>query len=190
MAVIHALREWRCYLEGQRFVIVTDHQPNTYVDESSNPHTLKRRARWLYETSAYDYQWQYKPGSGNVADPLSRSPQHFTMLACVHACGGSCPCPGADSRRHSALCSAATVGDARVGELNQTLAPLLGKRSRRKRYNGGDVGHPGKRRRTFSVGAERCRLLWDGAWHRRRSGLLVTPRKVRGTLLGGTMWTI
>ena len=30
LAVICTLREWRCYLEGARFTIVTDHQPNTY----------------------------------------------------------------------------------------------------------------------------------------------------------------
>ena len=56
LAVIYALREWLCYLEGQTqpFLIETDHQPNTYVDQSTNQHTLKRRARWLYESSAYN----------------------------------------------------------------------------------------------------------------------------------------
>ena len=45
LAVICALREWRCYLEGAKFTIVTDHQPNTYLDVASSAHTLKRRAR-------------------------------------------------------------------------------------------------------------------------------------------------
>jgi hypothetical protein len=156
MAVIYALREWRCYLEGQPFVIVTDHQPNTYVDESTNPHTLKRRARWLYETSAYDYNWQYKPGCINIADPLSRSPQHFTLLACVHACGGSRMLyRRTDSTRHSALCSAATVGDARVGGLSQNPESLLGKRSRCKRSHGGGDAHSAKRRCTLQNRAKR-----------------------------------
>jgi len=51
------------------FLIETDHQPNTYVDQSTNQHTLKRRARWLYESSAYNYVWKYRPGETNVADP-------------------------------------------------------------------------------------------------------------------------
>lgn len=82
LAVIYALREWRCYLEGQSepFVIETDHQPNTYVDQCTNPHTLKRRARWLYESSAFNYVWKYKPGASNVADPISRAPQHFAVV--------------------------------------------------------------------------------------------------------------
>lgn len=56
MPVIYSLREWRCYLEGNPFIIVTDHQPNTYLDKTINPHTLKRRARWLYASAAYGYQ--------------------------------------------------------------------------------------------------------------------------------------
>lgn len=96
LAVIYALREWRCYLEGSAtpFTIVTDHQPNTYVDTSVNPHTLKRRARWLYESSAYNYVWQYRPGASNVADPLSRSPSHFAVIQhgqCVHRLGMAAP---------------------------------------------------------------------------------------------------
>ena len=88
LAVIYALREWRCYLEGQiePFVIETDHQPNTYVDQSTNQHTLKRRARWLYESSAFNYVWQYRPGTSNVADPLSRAPQHFATVCNHGAC--------------------------------------------------------------------------------------------------------
>lgn len=87
MAVIYCLREWRCYLEGKPFIIVTDHQPNTYLDKASNPHTLKRRARWLYESAGYDYQWQYKPGKRNPADPLSRAPQHFACFCAVLPAG-------------------------------------------------------------------------------------------------------
>lgn len=83
MAVIYSLREWRCYLEGQPFTIVTDHQPNTYLDKATSSHTLKRRARWLYESAGYDYQWLYKPGKRNPADPLSRAPQHFACFCQV-----------------------------------------------------------------------------------------------------------
>ena len=83
LAVICALREWRCYLEGARFTIVTDHQPNTYLDVATSAHTLKRRARWLDVACGYDYAWCYRPGRTNVADPVSRAPQHFALLAAM-----------------------------------------------------------------------------------------------------------
>ena len=90
LAVIYALREWRCYLEGQTepFVIETDHPPNTYVDQSTNQHTLKRIARCLYESSALNYVWKYRLSTSDVADPLLRAPQHFAIIhsggLCVH----------------------------------------------------------------------------------------------------------
>ena len=79
LAVIDALREWRCYLEGAPFTIVTDHEPNTYLDKSTNPHTIKRRGRWLAVSCGYDYTWVYRPGRMNVADPVSRAPQLFAL---------------------------------------------------------------------------------------------------------------
>ena len=59
LAMSDALRKWRCYLEGQRFVVETDHQPNTYLHTSTNPHTLRRRARRLLETGAHDFEHHY-----------------------------------------------------------------------------------------------------------------------------------
>jgi hypothetical protein len=76
-AVISALREWRCYLEGNRFTIVTDHEPNTYLDKATSVRTANRRARWLAESQSFDYVWKYRPGRVNLADPISRAPQHF-----------------------------------------------------------------------------------------------------------------
>jgi hypothetical protein len=82
LGVIAGLREWRCYLEGRPFVIETDHQPNTYLDAlPPSAHSLKRRARWLVESGGYDYVWKYRPGATNIADPISRAPQH--MRACA-----------------------------------------------------------------------------------------------------------
>jgi hypothetical protein len=94
-AVISALREWRCYLEGNRFTIVTDHEPNTYLDKATSVHTAKRRARWLTESQSFDYVWKYRPGRVNLADPISRAPQHFMDMCAAM----SLPCALTQLRR-------------------------------------------------------------------------------------------
>lgn len=79
LAVIEALREWRCYLEGAHFNVYTDHQPLTYMDSKD---TLSRRQiRWAEELQRYDFTWNYKKGTSNVADPLSRVPPNHPLMA-------------------------------------------------------------------------------------------------------------
>jgi hypothetical protein len=78
-AVIHALKVWRCYLEGVKFTVVTDHHPLVHLQ--SQPSLSRRQARWSEYLQRFDFDWQYRPGSGNVADPLSRLP----MLAVTRA---------------------------------------------------------------------------------------------------------
>ena len=90
LAVVSALREWRCCLDGPTaFKIVTDHEPNTYLDTATNPHTEKRRARWLDASCGYNCSWEYRVGRGNVAHSVSRAPQHFNLMcmctALVHS---------------------------------------------------------------------------------------------------------
>lgn len=120
LGVIAALKEWRCYLEGQKFTIVTDHQPNTYLDSATNVHTLKRRARWLDASQGYDYQWVYRPGRINVADPVSRAPQHFTQMCAM-------PVAPRPLRAMASLCGCQSGAGARVQTLLQALAipPVL-----------------------------------------------------------------
>jgi RNase H-like domain found in reverse transcriptase/Reverse transcriptase (RNA-dependent DNA polymerase)/Integrase zinc binding domain len=124
LAAIYALREFRPYLEGKPFTIVTDHQPNTYLDKSNNSHTLKRRARWLYESAGYDYQWQYKPGKRNIADPLSRAPQHFACMCTV--------IPAGPYKGRGVHMGAVATGVHR-GFLVSTALPTKGKRKRKRK---------------------------------------------------------
>ncbi len=74
LAVVHALRVWRCYLEGAKaFVVKTDHNPNTYF-ASKNP-LSRREARWSEFLQQFDFRMEYKAGKENVvADALSRAP--------------------------------------------------------------------------------------------------------------------
>ena len=77
-AVIHALKVWRCYLEGVKFTVVTDHHPLVHLQ--SQPSLSRRQARWSEYLQRFNFDWQYRPGSGNVADPLSRLPQQTSKL--------------------------------------------------------------------------------------------------------------
>ena len=75
LGVIHALKEWRCYLEGVPDVtLVTDRHPNTHLP---NPGTQlsRRQSRWVEFLSRFHYTWKAIPGRTNVADPITR--QYF-----------------------------------------------------------------------------------------------------------------
>jgi hypothetical protein len=74
LGIVRALQVWRCYLEGAKHqvTVVTDHNPLTYLHNSG---VLSRRlARWVQFLSRFHMEIVYRPGSGNVADPVSRNP--------------------------------------------------------------------------------------------------------------------
>jgi transposase InsO family protein len=74
LAIVHALKTWRHYLDGQHFLIHTDHHSLRYLD--TQPSLSKRQARWMETLAEFDYTIKYKPGKTNsVADVLSRRPQ-------------------------------------------------------------------------------------------------------------------
>jgi hypothetical protein len=73
LAVVHALKTWRCYLEGATFTVVTDHVSNTFFQ--SQPLLSRRQARWSEFLQRFSpINWAYRAGQDNVADPLSRYP--------------------------------------------------------------------------------------------------------------------
>ena len=80
LAVVHALKTWRCYLEGNTDVVVaTDHNPLVWLQTQSN--LSPKQVRWSAYLQRFPFRWRYIPGRTNVADPLSRSPALRAILA-------------------------------------------------------------------------------------------------------------
>ena len=72
LAIVHALRVWRHYLDAQDFVIHTDHAPLRYLQ--TQPQLSKRQARWMELLQEFKFEIKYRPGRDNVvADALSRA---------------------------------------------------------------------------------------------------------------------
>eukprot|EP00983_Pelagomonas_calceolata_P068261 1149838-Pelagomonas_calceolata.AAC.1 len=77
LAVVHAFKIWRCYLEGPYFTVVTDRSPLVHLP--SQPNLSGRQVRWPEYLQRFHFDWVYKPGTGNLAaDALSRNPAHTT----------------------------------------------------------------------------------------------------------------
>ena len=71
------MRHFRIYLEGNLFVIQTDH--NLLAQLARIKDTNGRIARWLLLLQPYEYNISYQPGSKNAnADGLSR--EHSSHL--------------------------------------------------------------------------------------------------------------
>jgi hypothetical protein len=70
-ALIHALKVWRCYLEGADFTVYVDHNPLTYLLEK--PDLNRWQVRILEVLAMYPgMKIQHIPGKLNIADGLSR----------------------------------------------------------------------------------------------------------------------
>eukprot|EP00253_Pinus_taeda_P017231 PITA_17231 len=70
-AVIHALKMWRHYLMGRKFLLHTDH--HSLTNYFSQPTLNARQARWVDFLSGFDFDIKHLQGKENkVADALSR----------------------------------------------------------------------------------------------------------------------
>lgn len=73
LAVVHALRTWRYYLDGSHFIVYTDHA--TLKHFPTQPNLTRRQARWMELLQEYNFDFRYKPGKDNIVpDALSRRP--------------------------------------------------------------------------------------------------------------------
>lgn len=71
LAVKRAFDNWRSYLFGKKFTLVTDSSAIKYI--MSQQVLTGRRARWAEQFADYDFEVVHRPGKTNVvADALSR----------------------------------------------------------------------------------------------------------------------
>jgi hypothetical protein len=69
--VIHALKMWRHYLIGRKFLLLTDNSGVKHL--FSQQYLNAQQTRWLAFLSEFDFEIQHIKGKGNkVADALSR----------------------------------------------------------------------------------------------------------------------
>ncbi len=109
LGVVHALQEWRCYLEGgPESTLVTDHNPLVYLQDQ--PQLSRRQARWMEFLSRFNYRWMYRPGRTNVADPLSRNP---ALLAAISKAAAT------TQAKRRAKAAAAGAADKDTGKAQQ-----------------------------------------------------------------------
>lgn len=92
LAVVYALTKWRCYLEGVTFRVMTDHAPNTFMPTKAQ--LSRRQARWSEFLQRFHLSWHYKPGSLNVADPVSRTPNLMSLASMLCSRGPDTACAG------------------------------------------------------------------------------------------------
>ena len=74
LAVCYAIEQFRPYLIGRHFILVTDHRPLLYLQQMKNPNS--RHFRWILKLQDYSFSIQHRAGllHGSV-DMLSRNPQ-------------------------------------------------------------------------------------------------------------------
>lgn len=69
-----AVRRWRNYLQGHKFIIRTDQQALRHLLDQKTMNPIQQK--WLLKLLGLQYEIQYKMGAENkVADALSRSPK-------------------------------------------------------------------------------------------------------------------
>ncbi|XP_055960653.1 transposon Tf2-1 polyprotein [Mercurialis annua] len=82
IALAQAIRHWRPYLWGRKFLIRTDHYSLKYLLDQRI--TTLPQQKWVSKLLGYDFQVEYKAGKENkVADALSRRDEEMGLLASI-----------------------------------------------------------------------------------------------------------
>ena len=78
LTIVEAIRTWRPYILGKKFIIQTDQQSLKYFVEQCV--ATPEQQKWVAKLMGYDYEIVYKPGRDNsAADSLSRKPGSPTL---------------------------------------------------------------------------------------------------------------
>jgi hypothetical protein len=73
-ALVTALEEWRCYMEGTTSTVYTDHKSLTTLMTQKKLNS--RQANGLEEIWCYHHNIVYQRGETNLANPFSRRPEN------------------------------------------------------------------------------------------------------------------
>ncbi|GJP30201.1 hypothetical protein CLOM_g23266 [Closterium sp. NIES-68] len=103
LAIIIVFKTWRCYLEGRKTTVYTDHCSQKYL--KTQPSLSRRQVRWIdFLETHFHYDIVYKPGHKKKADSLSR-PAHVAAIqrSDICYCGTTTSRTGKDQRRSGYL---------------------------------------------------------------------------------------
>lgn len=83
LAVLLSIEKFRCYVEGVKFTVISDHSSLQWLQNMKNP--SPRLARWLLRLSQYDFTIIHRKGTDipNV-DALSRSGVDSTQISILN----------------------------------------------------------------------------------------------------------
>ena len=70
LGIVWAIGLWRHYLQGQRFVVQTDHSALKFLPNQASVH--RRIWKWVSILQGYDVEIQHIPGAKNPSDALTR----------------------------------------------------------------------------------------------------------------------
>ena len=78
-AIIEAVREWRHFLLGRQFKLITDQKSISYMYDGRRKSKIKndKISRWRVELSQFKFDIEYRPGKENQA------PDTFSRIASV-----------------------------------------------------------------------------------------------------------